>query len=232
MEINYQNFDKNKCWYKNICKKDLCDNNSFCIRHYKMSNLIALSTMEGNQCYSIPLIPDKVDYEAYTKLKDIKNNIKDFVEKGDNLLIYSNNTGNGKTEWSKKLLLSYFNSIWQNSDLVCRGLFISLPKLMPSMKDNIQNENKYFQYVEENLLKADIIIWDEINYKDWSAYEQDFMLNILSQRLAIGKSNIYTTNYNLKQVEQKLGSRLASRIIGNSIKIEFKGTDKRGWKGI
>ena len=167
------------------------------------------------------------DYAAFQRLKEIKNNINDFVKDGKNLLIYSINTGNGKTEWSKKLLLNWFDSIWPTTDIICRGLFISMPKLIQAMKDNISKENEYFQYINKNIITADLVIWDEINYKDWSNFEHDFMLNIISQRISIGKANIYTTNYSLQDIEKKLGSRLSSRIIGNSELIELKGSDKR-----
>ena len=55
------------------------------------------------------------------------------------------------------------------------------------------------------------------------------MLNIISQRLAMGKANVYTTNYSLADIEKRLGTRLASRIIGGSELVELKGLDKRGW---
>ena len=155
-------------------------------------------------------------------------NINDFVLTGKNLLIYSENPGNGKTEWSKKLLLSWFDSIWSSTDLECRGLFVSLPKLISAMKSNISKSNEYFQYVNENLLTADIVVWDEMNYKDYSEFEHEYLLNVIDQRMSMGKSNIFTTNFRLDEIRKKLGSRLSSRVINNSIKVEFKGKDKRG----
>ena len=53
------------------------------------------------------------------------------------------------------------------------------------------------------------------------------MLNVISQRISFGLSNIYTTNYKLNVIADKLGTRLASRIIGNSECIEFFGKDQR-----
>lgn len=193
-----------------------------------MDYLVTKATMEGKQRYSISLYPDERDYKAYVRLKEIQSDINNFVLGGNNLLIFSKICGNGKTEWAKKLLLSWFGSIWHSTDFECRGLFLSMPRLMQSMKENISKPNEYFQYVNENLITADITVWDEINYKEWSPYEQDFMLNIISQRVSMGKSNIYTTNYDLKTIEKKLGARLASRIIGSSETIEFVGGDKRG----
>lgn len=226
-EYKYDKFEKEKCWYKKTCKKHKCDADTMCERHYKMSHLVHYATAEGKQCYTVELRPSIEDHQAFIRLREIRHNIHEFVSTGKNLLIYSRNTGNGKTEWSKKLLYSWFDSIWPTTDFVCRGLFISMPKLVQAMKENISKPNEYYQYVNDNIVNADLVIWDEINYKDWTSFEQDFMLNIISQRLAIGKSNIYTTNYDLKTIEEKLGTRLASRIIGCSELIEFKGKDQR-----
>ena len=226
MEYIYNELEKDKCWYKKICDHSKC--NTFCIRHYKMDALLHMATMEGKLKYPIALKPDSVDYDAYTRLRDIKNNIKDFVNGGKNLLIYSKNTGNGKTEWCKKLLLSWFDSIWPFTEFECRGLFISMPKFISAMKENISKPNEYYQFVNENITNVDIVVWDEMNYKDYSSFELDYLLNVIGQRIAIGKSNIFTSNYDLQQISERLGSRLSSRIIGCSEAIEFKGSDKRG----
>ena len=195
-----------------------------------MSFLIHGATLEGNQRSSIALYPSSVDYDAFVHLSNIKKNIKGFVESGKNLLIHSKNTGNGKTSWSIKLLLSWFDCVWPYTDFECRGLFISMPKFIQAMKENMSSPNEYYAYVHDNIVKADLVVWDEINYKDWTPFEQEYMLSVLEQRLAIGKSNIYTTNYDLPSVEKKLGSRLSSRIIGCSDVVEFFGSDKRGYK--
>lgn len=43
------------------------------------------------------LVPAEIDVQAYDKLQILKENIIDFVDCGFDLLIYSANTGNGKT---------------------------------------------------------------------------------------------------------------------------------------
>ena len=92
-EYKYNIFEKEKCWYKKICDKSKCGE-EFCIRHYKMDYLIYLATLEGRQKYSIDLYPDKEDYAAFSRLKEIKNNINSFVNEGKNLLIYYNKASN------------------------------------------------------------------------------------------------------------------------------------------
>ena len=231
MEFTYNSKDKESCWYKEICDKKYCGECDFCVRHYKMDFLVNSAMLEGKQRYSVPLKPEAVDKDAFLFLRGIKEGINDFVKEGKNLLIYSVNTGNGKSEWSKKLLLSWFNSIWSQTDFTCRGLFVSMPKFVFAMKENISKPNEYFQYVNDNLVNADLVVWDEINFKEWTAYELDYMLNIISQRIAIGKSNIYTTNYGMDEISKRLGTRLASRIIGCSECVEFKGKDRRASDG-
>ena len=226
MEFEYSNLEKECCWYKDICDHSRCGN-AFCIRHYKMSALLHMALMEGKMRYPISLKPDSCDLSAFRRLKFIKDNIQEFVTSGKNLLIYSEHTGNGKTEWTKKLLLSWLDSIWPTSEFECRGLFISMPKFILDMKQNISKPNETFQYIDENILTADLVIFDEINHKEWTPYEQDYMLSVISSRISCGKSCIYTTNYSLPVIEDRLGSRLASRIIGSSEKIEFFGSDKR-----
>lgn len=231
MEFNYDVKEKENCWYKNVCtKKENCSSDITCPRHFKMCYLVHMATMKGKQKYTIQLYPDDVDYNSFVRLKEIQKNIEQFVNDGKNLLIYSKGTGNGKTEWAKKFILSWFGEIWHKTDFKCRGLFISMPQLMQAMKENISKENEYFQYVNQEIANADLVIWDELNYKDMTQYEQEYMLNIISQRVGIGKSNIYTTNYDLQTIEKKLGNRLASRIVGCSELIELKGSDKRGGK--
>ena len=100
---------------------------------------------------------------------------------------------------------------------------------MTALKNNISKPDEYFQYIDENILNADLIVWDELNYKDMSGFEHDYLLNVLDRRISTGKANIFTGNFSLDIIERKLGSRLCSRIVGSSIKVELKGKDKRNW---
>lgn len=225
----YDDKDKENCWYKSICNSGLCetDEEHFCIRHYKMHYLVSKALLEGKERFTNTLTPDIRDEKAYKELANIRTNIENFVTDGKNLLIYSQNCGNGKTEWSKKLLLAWFNSIWHKTTFKCRGLFIFMPNFISSAKDNLSKPNDYYSYVMENIYDADLVVWDEINYKNWTDYEAELLFQIISQRLAKGKSNIFTTNYSLNIITNKLGPRLSSRIIGSSELIEFKGADRR-----
>lgn len=207
----------------------------FSLRDFKYNYLLDQSTMVGKQRVEKTLLvgKDGLDTEAFRRLKEIQDNIYEFVTEGNNLLIYSEFTGNGKTEWAKKLIFSWFESIWFKTDLTCRGIFISLPRFINAMKSNINTPNEYFRYINSVIRDVDLVIWDELNYKELvsgkSTFEHDYLLDVISYRHSIGKSNIYTSNYNLENISANLGTRLSSRIIGESVNIEFKGADKRSW---
>ena len=95
---------------------------------------------------------------------------------------------------------------------------------MLALKDDITTKNAYVAYIKENVLEADLVIWDDIAAKMGSEFELTHLLNIIDNRLALGKSNIYTSNLNRQQLYNALGERLTSRIANMSIDIELFGS--------
>lgn len=229
MEFIY-NDDKSNCWYKDVCGVKAAGKcNEFCLRHYKMEYLVSQSLLGEKDKYPVALYPDAdgTDREEFKELKNISSNILDFVNQGRNLVISSRITGNGKTAWSKKLLLSYFNAIWASTDLQCRGLFIDMQLFFNKLRENINQPNDYIKHIQENILNADLVIWDEIGIKTVSNYEHGYFLSYLNSRIDAGKANIFTSNLSEAELRDRLGDRLYSRIVLGSKLIELKGKDKR-----
>ena len=106
MEYEF-NWDCDKCWYKSVCSKfgtDECNNQ--CIRYSEMDYLMYLSNIPKARQAPYSITPEKQDLDNFLYLKDIKDNIKDFVNCGDNLYIYSENSGNGKAQPIDSLILT------------------------------------------------------------------------------------------------------------------------------
>ena len=222
------------CLYAEKCKKfknNECDKDS-CIKLFKIKKLQSMALLSEGQTTPINLYldSDKIDLKPYTRLKEIQNNITDFVNKGENLFIYSGICGNGKTTWSIKLLNSYFETIWYNTDLICRGLFINVPRFLISLKDNIGAKVEWVQYAKENILTADIVVWDDIATKGFTEYEMENLLSLINYRIENRLANIYTSNVSGELLRDCIGDRLFSRVYNKSDVIEFKGKDKRGLK--
>lgn len=215
------------CWYKNTCKnyQDYCTNN--CIRFAEMEFLINSAKIpKGNQ-FKNKLIPSQIDVENFKKLNELKKNVLDFVNNGDNLYIYSSNFGNGKTSWAIKILQSYFDKIWAGNGFKQRGLFIHVPSFLTKFKEVINKKDEEFEEIKDKLIDVDLVIWDDIAASKLTDYDHTNLLTYIDQRKLNGKANIYTGNLSGEELITAVGNRLKSRIWNDSITIEIYGSDRR-----
>lgn len=216
------------CFLYDRCNHKDCEKD-FCLRKYKMDSLYsaALMTDSQKQHTTLNVDADGTDLEQFKQLAVIEQDIVNFIKDGKNLYLHSANCGNGKSSWSVRLAEAYFNKIWARTEAKCRVLFISVPRFLLALKDNISVRSAYVEYIKENVFEADLVIWDDIAAKMGSEFELTHLLNIIDNRLSAGKSNIYTSNLNKQQLYLALGDRLTSRIANMSIDIELFGADKR-----
>ena len=211
---------KEDCWYKKVCINE-CTN---CIRYAEMRYLMDNSGIPVNRQYPQELIAD-IDLEPYSILADIKDDIVFFVENGQNVFICSKYTGNGKTSWSIKLMLKYFDNIWAGNGFKVRGLFVNVPTLLLQLKNF---DNPISEEYKKQLMDVNLVVWDEIASTSISNYDYGNLLMFLDYRIASNKSNIFTSNVVTKsELEKNVGSKLASRIWNTSTIVEFKGKDRR-----
>lgn len=219
------------CWLKDRCNHRDC--NTFCMRFFKLNNLYdqALIPLNSRKHTILRIDKDNTDENEFIQLKDISDNIVDFVKNGKNMFIYSEITGNGKTSWSLRMIESYFDKIWVNSELTCKALFISVPRFLLALKENIKNKSEYIEHINENVLDCDIVIWDDIATKLGTEFELSHLLSIIDTRIIKGKSNIYTSNLSGEKLCLALGERLYSRIVNYSDYVfQLNGRDKRNVK--
>lgn len=211
------------CWYSAVCP-EVCSNS--CIRFLEMKYLVESSGLPESKWFPVKLDANSVDYNAYIRLAEIKQNILSHVESGDNIYIYSTITGNGKTTWSIKLLLKYFDEVWAGNGFRCRGLFISVPALLVKLK-NFGVKDLEFESLKQLIPDVDLVVWDDIASTSMSSYDHSQLLSLVDQRILANKSNIFTGNLCGADMEKQLGVRLTSRVWNNSTCIEFNGGDKR-----
>lgn len=218
------------CWLTFQCNQKDCG--GFCLRRFKLNYLYeqALVSDEQRKRVSLRLDQSLADKQVFDYLHKVETDIVNFVNSGNNLYLWSNMTGNGKTAWSLRLLQSFFNSIWVKSDLRCRALFINVPKFFLCLKDNISEKNDYITQIKANVLDADLVIWDEVALKTLTPFEMENLLSLINNRIDLGKSNIYTSNISPNDLLNLVGDRLYSRIINLSTVLEFREKDKRNIK--
>lgn len=215
------------CWYLNVCPlaPDKCG--PTCVRFAEMLNLVKMSNIPEFRWVPAQLKAD-VDIEQFRRLKAIKDDIKDWVQSGNNLYLYSETFGNGKTSWAVKLMLAYFNQIWQGNCFRTRGIFISVPEFFDRERLRMNNEDEEFKRIRNDLLKCDMVIWDDVSSVKMTDYSSATFFNFIDARILSRKCNIFTGNLGQGRLEEFLGGRLSSRIWNTSTIIQFRGEDKRG----
>ena len=213
------------CWYKRICTEQCSEN---CIRYKLMYSLFKQSNLPEALWNYKELICHEKDLQVYKQLQAKSDAILNFIANGNNLYIYTENCGNGKTTWAIRLMYSYFDKIWHKSCFDCKALFVSVPKFLYNCKRSISQDVKGFEELCNLISEVDLVIWDDIGEMKASDYEHQILFQYIDDRINSKKSNIYTSNKNKEQLEDVLGVRLASRIYNCSECIEFLEEDKRG----
>lgn len=229
MEKYQFSFDKNTCMYKDICESystQQCD--STCERYIFTNFLLFHSHIPAKQRVRKALVSPPCDEQAYGYLKEVRQHIKQYIQDGENLYIYSPNSYNGKTSWAISLMLKYFDQVWHCGGFKVRGVFVSVPMFLMKCKNTMSNPDIYFEQYKETLRTADVVIWDAIACENLSAYDNSVLYAYISERMLNGKSNIFTGTMNEPQMRTALGNNLTSRIWGNSNIVKFNAEDWRG----
>lgn len=224
------NEKRTDCWYETYCSKQEgtpCTRTNICPRYLEMEYLMENSGLPKAKQKSIELqLYDDCDEKAYERLSEIKCDIVDFVDNRKNLIIAGENTGNGKTMWSIKLLHKYFDQVCMGNHFRVRGVFVHVPTFLLEVKDFT---NPLSKRIKQNVLNADLVVWDDIGSVNMTNLDYNNLLLLIESRIFAEKSNIFTTNITTeKQFLDNCGQRLTSRIWLGSEIIILKGEDKRG----
>lgn len=222
MNILEENKD---CWLYNECSHVNCCKS--CIKRIKLDYLYNEGLISLKQRVRFKFMPDKRDVETFKYLANISKHIVTFVEQGGNLYIHSKQCGNGKTSIAIRLIQSYLDKIWATCDLECKVLFINVPRYLLEIKNNISEKVDYIEHIRANVLKADLVVWDDIGTKGLTQFEHENVLSMINARLDSGKANIYTSNLSKEELHNSIGDRLYSRVYSLSDDIELFGDDYR-----
>lgn len=214
---------KEDCLYKEVCT-DECGN--LCVRYSQMKYMLDHSNLPKSQRCIHKLKAPSCDIAAFDKLKNIQDYIDEFVEEGHNLYLWSTNVGNGKTTWSIKLLMQYFDSVWEYSAFNQMGIFINVPTYLMRCKNNISTPDEGLPDIQNGLLNAPLAVFDDVIVSKLSSYDYTNLEGYIDARLFEKRSMIFTGNYSPNELEQLVGKRLRSRICSDVV-IELKGKDMR-----
>lgn len=154
-------------------------------------------------------VVESFNQNAFTVcVKFAKNFSKNHDGKG---LIICGKSGRGKTHLACAII-NYLEAQHNTA-------FAHVPTLLEKIR---QGQGRL-----EQLLNAELLILDDLGGERESEWALEKLLIIVDGRLNHLKATIYTTNFNFDELELRVGSRLASRILYNSHGLVVQGPDWR-----
>ena len=199
---------------------------------YNKSNISSLD-YENFSTFNSNLFSNEIDEKKYNsnisprenlkKIKEISLNfIKNFDNPNEKNLLFTGNTGLGKTFLTNCIA----NELLKNGKTV---LYQTAPVMLDSILDYRFGKNNNFNY--NDLLNVDLLIIDDLGTESSNNIKFSELFNILNTRL-LNQNNhvtktIISTNLSLNHLFKTYDERIFSRLVGYYNICRFFGEDLR-----
>jgi DNA replication protein DnaC len=141
-------------------------------------------------------------------IQQIKN-----LNKTESCFIWSDKSGNGKTHLAVAWLRYH---LWRGKNC----LFTTAPLLIIGLRSSFNDELYSEEQLIEKYSSVPFLVVDDIGVEKNTEYAMQCWYVIVNNRYSVMKPTIYTSNYRLDEIANKLGNRIASRLsAGKVIKI-------------
>lgn len=162
---------------------------------------------------------DNFDKEMQLTAFEFAKNFSDRYAKDTRVGLYLYGMpGSGKTHLStaiaNKLLLKAFPK------------FVTSPELLMQIKKTFGKANSDHEYIDE-LSYAKLLILDDIGSEKPTEWVQETLFVIIDRRYTHHLPTIFTSNFSLDQLKERLGYRIASRIAEMTEVVELRSSDYR-----
>lgn len=205
---------------------------------YNKSNISNLK-MQNFENFSDTYYSDEINEEKYhakispkENINKIKNLCQNFIKNFDNTneknLLFTGNTGLGKT---------FLSSCIANELLKQRKnvLYQTAPVMLDTIIEYRFGKSNIDKSMYDNLLSVDLLIIDDLGTECMNQMKFTELFNIINTRLLNQKhtmKTIISTNLSLKNLYDTYDERIVSRIVGNYNICYFFGDDIRFKKRI
>ncbi len=161
---------------------------------------------------------DNKNKKAYETCVSYANDFSDKMKNGEGLLLVGD-FGTGKTHLAAAILQEVISQDHT-------GVFISIPDLITKIRNTWDTEENEWDLITA-LTEADLVVLDDIgaeNTKDWV---RERLFVIINSRYEKMLPTIFTTNCSVKDLKNKLGGRIESRINEMCKGVMLVGEDYR-----
>ncbi len=175
--------------------------------------------------FSVEYYPDCLDENGVNPrermgnfLEYCKSYAEDFSCKSDNLLMMGE-TGLGKTHLSLAI-----------AGVAAKKGYSVIYSSAQNLLSTLENEKfgrAATSGAEQSIHECDLLIIDDLGAEFSTNFTVSAVYNILNTRMMYSKPTIISTNMSLYEIEERYTQRIASRVLGNYIIMEFAGRDVR-----
>ena len=151
-------------------------------------------------------------------LKIVKNFIYNFDNPDEKNLLFTGNTGLGKTFLSNCIA----NEILNINKTV---LYQTAPVMLDTILDYRFNKNDGLIYKE--ILNVDLLIIDDLGTENAHSMKFTELFNIINSRIISNKKTLISTNLDVNELLKTYDERIFSRLAGNYNICRFFGEDIR-----
>lgn len=138
-------------------------------------------------------------------------------------LIMLGQTGLGKTHLS----LAIANVVIDKGYGVYYG---SVQTIMDRLQKEQFGKANFDESITDDLMGSDLLILDDLGTEFSTQFTVAQLYNIINTRINNNLPTIISTNLDMRAIEEKYTQRIASRIVGSSMPIQFCGRDVRQLK--
>lgn len=199
---------------------------------YNKSNISSLENENFNH-FNLALFSDEINANKYNspispkenieKIKEIAENfIKNFDNADEKNLLFTGNTGLGKTFLTNCIA----NELLKQGKTV---LYQTAPVMLDSIMDYRFGKDPHFNY--NDLLNVDLLIIDDLGTESLNNMKFSELFNILNTRLLNQNHHItktiISTNLSLNNLFKTYDERIFSRLVGYYNICKFFGEDLR-----
>jgi len=195
---------------------------------YNKSNLNQLDK-ENFTTFNFNKYSDEINFNRYNVnisprdnmkniLKIVKNFIYNFDSPDEKNLLFTGNTGLGKTFLSNCIA----NEILNINKTV---LYQTAPVMLDTILDYRFNKNDGLIYKE--ILNVDLLIIDDLGTESAHSMKFTELFNIINSRIISNKKTLISTNLDVNELLKTYDERIFSRLAGNYNICRFFGEDIR-----
>ncbi len=156
-------------------------------------------------------------------LKLCKEYVDAFTPENAQNLLFMGSPGLGKTH----LTLAIVSGVVEKGYMPFYGPAETLFTLVSSERFSGENKGSY-----NAMLECDLLVIDDLGTEYVNEFSRSVLYNLINSRLLSKKPTIINTNLTMKEIADRYGERIVSRLIGGYNANKFIGNDVRQQKSL